>query len=133
MPTIEELEHRVTRLEALFEEVTKERLDFIAQGQAELLAKTEKNTTEIEAVKDRLNSLAQRLDQLYEKTERDKTEILVKVAEVLIKTEQDKTEILTKTERDKREIIYWVAGLMVGFATLLITAMWALLSFAIKP
>ena len=115
MPTIEELEHRVARLETLFEEVTKERLDFIAQGQAEILAKTEKNTAEIGAVKERLNSLAQRLDQLYEKTERDKT------------------EILTKTERDKREIIYWMAGLLVGFATLLITAMWALLSFAVKP
>ena len=112
MPTIEELEHRIARLETLLEEVIKERLNSIFQ---------------------RLDQLSQRLDQLYEKTERDKTEILVKVAEVLIKTEQDKTEILTKTERNKREIIYWVAGLMVGFATLLITAMWALLSFAIKP
>lgn len=112
MPTIEELEHRVARLETLLEEVIKERLNSIFQ---------------------RLDQLSQRLDQLYEKTERDKTEIFSRMA-------QDKTEILSKvadvlvkTERDKREIIYWVAGLMVGFATLLITAMWALLSFAIKP
>jgi hypothetical protein len=116
MPTLEELEHRVARLEALLEEVIMERL----------------------------NSISQRLDQLYEKTERDKTEILSKMAqdksEILSKTEQDKTEILSKvadvlikTEKDKREIIYWVAGLLVGFATLLITAIWALLSFAIKP
>jgi len=127
MPTIEELEHRVARLETLLEEVIMERL----------------------------NSISHRLDQLYEKTERDKTEILSKMAqdkseilsrmaqdktETLVKTEKDKTEILSKvadvlvkTEKDKREIIYWVAGLLVGFATLLITAIWALLSFAIKP
>ncbi|HHT9119583.1 MAG TPA: hypothetical protein ACFYD3_03420 [Candidatus Hypogeohydataceae bacterium YC41] len=87
MPTIEELEQRVARLESLFEDVVKERLNY----------------------------LAQRLDQLYEKTERDKT------------------EILTKTDRDKRELIYWMGGMLLGFATLLITAMWAMLSFAIKP
>jgi hypothetical protein len=115
MPTIEELEHPPQRGSLALLPYTKERLDFIAQGLAEILAKTEKNTAEIGAVKERLNSLAQRLNQLYERTERDKT------------------EILTKTERDKREIIYWMAGLLVGFATLLITAMWALLSFAIKP
>jgi len=45
MPTIEELEHRVSRLETLFEEVIKERLTYISQ----------------------------RLDQLYDKTEKDKT------------------------------------------------------------
>lgn len=109
MPTIEELEHRVARLETLLEEVIMERL----------------------------NSISQRLDQLYEKTERDKTEILSKMAqdksEILSRMAQDKSEILTKTEKDKREIICWVAGLLVGFATLLITAMWALLSFAVKP
>lgn len=68
-----------------------------------------------EVVKEKLNYLAQRLDQLYEKTERDKT------------------EILAKTDRDKRELIYWMGGMLLGFATLLITAMWALLSFAVKP
>lgn len=66
MPTIEELEHRVTRLEALFEEVLKERMNLIAT----------------------------RLDQLYEKTERDKTELLEKIAHLYAKTEKDKTEII---------------------------------------
>lgn len=50
MPTIEELEHRITRLEALYGDVLKEKIGHIAS----------------------------RLDQVYEKTERDKTEILAK-------------------------------------------------------
>jgi hypothetical protein len=50
MPALEELEHRVARLETLFEDVLKERINLIAT----------------------------RLDQIYEKTERDKTEILAK-------------------------------------------------------
>jgi hypothetical protein len=105
MPTLEDLEHRVAKLEVLFEEVVKEKLNYIIQ---------------------RLDYQNQRLDQLYEKTERDK-------AEILTKTDRDKTEILTKTDRDKRELIYWMVGILLGFATLLITAMWALLSFAIRP
>jgi uncharacterized Rmd1/YagE family protein len=75
MPTIEELEHRISRLEVLFEELIKDRLTYISQ----------------------------RLDQLYE-----------------------------KTERDKRELIYWMVGLILGFSTLTITAIWAILSFALK-
>lgn len=109
MPTIEDIEHRVARLESLFEEVVKERLNY----------------------------LAQRFDQLYEKTERDKTEILTKTerdkTEILTKMERDKAEILAKTDGDKKELIYWMGGMLLGFATLLITAMWALLSFAVKP
>ena len=77
-------------------------------------------------------SIAARLDQLYEKTERDKTELISKIADVFIKTEKDKAEILTKTERDKRELIYWMVGLNIGFLTLTITALWAILTFAIK-
>ncbi len=108
MPEIEELEHRITRLESLYEDVLKERLIQIAS----------------------------RIDQLYEKTERDKTEILAKTErdkmEILTKTEKDKSEILIKTEKDKRELIYWMIGLNVGFLTLTITAIWAILSFALK-
>lgn len=104
MPTIEELEHRVSRLETLFEEVIKERLTYISQ----------------------------RLDQLYDKTERDKSELLEKIGSLYAKTERDKAELLAKTDRDKREFIYWMVGLILGFATLTITAMWAILSFALK-
>ncbi len=86
MPTIEELEHRVSRLETLFEEVIKDRLTYISQ----------------------------RLDQLY------------------VKTEKDKTEILAIIEQNKTELIRWMIGLLVGFSTLIITAIWAILSFAIK-
>ena len=104
MPDIEELEHRLTRLESLYEDVLKEKI----------------------------TSIAARLDQLYEKTERDKTELISKIADVLIKTEKDKTDILTKTDKDKRELIYWMVGLNIGFLTLTITALWAILSFALK-
>jgi hypothetical protein len=115
MPAIEELEQRVARLETLFEDVLKEKITHISA----------------------------RLDQLYEKTERDKTELLEKIAnlyaktekdkaEILVKTEKDKAEILAKTDKDKRELIYWMVGLMLGFSTLTITAIWAILSFALK-
>lgn len=86
MPEIEELEHRITRLEALYGDVLKERI----------------------------TQIASRADQIYEKIERDKTEILI------------------KTEKDKREIIYWMVGLNLGFLTLTITALWAILSFALR-
>jgi type IV secretory pathway component VirB8 len=104
MPTLEELEHRISRLEVLFEELIKDRLTYISQ----------------------------RLDQLYEKTERDKTELLEKIGSLYAKTEKYKAEILAKTDRDKRELIYWMVGLMLGFSTLTITAIWAILSFALK-
>ncbi|MFZ6016167.1 MAG: hypothetical protein ACOYU0_00870 [Nitrospirota bacterium] len=97
MPTVEELEQRVSRLESLYEDVIKERLNLILS----------------------------RLDQIYEKTERDKTEILTKMA-------NDKTEILAKTEKDKTELIRWMIGLLVGFATIIITATGIILSFALK-
>jgi len=86
MPAIEELEQRVSRLEALFEDVLKERITHIST----------------------------RLDQLYEKTERDKS------------------EVLAKTDKDKRELIYWMVVLMLGFSTLIITAIWGILSFALR-
>ena len=97
MPEIEELEHRITKLESLYEDALKERITHIAP----------------------------RLDQLYEKTERDKTELLIKI-------EQNKADILAKTDKDKRELIYWLVGLMLGFSTLTITAIWAIISLALK-
>ena len=97
MPTLEEIEQRVARLETLYEDVLKERLTYISS----------------------------RLDQLYEKTERDKSEILAK-------TERDKSEILAKTDKDKRELILWMVGVIIAFLTLNITAIWGILSFALK-
>ncbi|MCL0051408.1 hypothetical protein M1M97_01890 [Thermodesulfovibrionales bacterium] len=128
--TIEELEYRVSKLENLYGEVLRERLiyiservDHLSESLIQLHKKTEKDKTEI-----------------LIKTERDKTEILTKTerdkAEILTKTEKDKTEILTqlyeKTERDKREFIYWISGLVLGFSVLTITAVWAILSFALR-
>ncbi len=70
-----------------------------------------------DVLKERLALILQRLDQLYEKTERDEAEILakLKVTELYEKTERNKTEIFTKMEKDKRELIKWMIGLLVGF------------------
>lgn len=97
MATIEELEHRVARLESLYDDVLKEKLAFISQ----------------------------RLDQLYEKTERDKTEMLAKLYEKI-------AGLYEKTERDKKELIKWMIILPISFSAVIITAIWAMLSFALK-
>lgn len=93
MPSIEELEQRVLRLETPFEEVIKEKLAYISQ----------------------------RLDQLYD--------LYTKLYE---KTEKDKTGLLEKMSKDKRDLVYWMVGLVLGFSTLTITAIWAILSFALE-
>ncbi|MCL0067092.1 hypothetical protein M1N54_04350 [Thermodesulfovibrionales bacterium] len=112
MAITEELEQRVLRLETLFEDVLKEKRDFIAL----------------------------RLDQIYEKTERDKFEILTKterdkteiLAQLYEKIEQNKTEILVKTEKDKTEIIKWTVGSFIGFSVLIISALALILPIVIK-
>ncbi|MCL0036976.1 hypothetical protein M1N01_01505 [Thermodesulfovibrionales bacterium] len=164
------IEQRVSRLEALFEDVLKERINFIAlrldqiyekteKDKAEVLTKTETDKTEIKA------EIAEKFMGLYEKTEKDKAEIAEKFMGLYEKTEKDKAEILTKTERDKTELIdrmqrdktelidrmqrdktelidrmqrnkteliYWMTGLVLGFSALTITAIWAILSFALR-
>jgi hypothetical protein len=126
MPTLEELEHRISRLEVLFEELIKDRLTYISQRIDQLYEKTERDKTEVLAKTERdKTELLEKIGSLYAKTERDKSEVLAK-------TERDKSEILAKTDRDKRELIYWMVGLTLGFSTLTITAIWAILSFALK-
>ncbi|MEW6215732.1 MAG: hypothetical protein AB1478_11140 [Nitrospirota bacterium] len=119
MPTIEELEHRVSRLETLFEEVIKDRLTYISQRLDQLYEKTEKDKSD-----------------LYAKTEKDKSELLEKMtniyADLYAKTEKDKSDLYAKTEKDKRVLVQWMVGLFAGFSTLIITAMWAIISFAVK-
>ncbi len=68
MPTIEDLEHRIARLESLYDDVLKERLTFISQRLDQLYEKTEKSKAEI------LAKLYEKVTELYEKVERDKTE-----------------------------------------------------------
>ncbi|MFN3533393.1 MAG: hypothetical protein ACK41Q_12935 [Candidatus Brocadia sp.] len=130
MPEIEELEHRITRLEALYEDVLKERITQIASRLDQLYEKTERDKTEI------LAKIEKDKSEILTKTEKDKSEMLAKTekdkSEILVEAEKDKTEILIKTDRDKREIIYWMVGLNLGFLTLTITALWAILSFALK-
>ncbi len=115
MPALEELEHRVARLETLFEDVLKERINLIAARLDQIYEKTERDKTEILA-----------------KTERDKTELLEKIANLYAKTEKDKSEILAKTEKDKKELIKWMIVLLVGFSTIIISAIGIILSLALK-
>jgi hypothetical protein len=52
--------------------------------------------------------------------------------ELIERMERDKTELIERMERDKRTIILWFIGAMLAFSTLNITAMWAILSMALK-
>ncbi|MCL0030255.1 hypothetical protein M1M93_00950 [Thermodesulfovibrionales bacterium] len=92
MPLVEEVEHRVSRLEIIVEDIIEDRPVLISQRLGQLYEKTERDKTEI-------------LTQLYKKTEKDKAELKTEVFAILTKTERDKTEILTKTERDKTELL----------------------------
>ena len=87
MAAIEELEQRVARLETLFEDVLKDRIDHIAT----------------------------RIDQLYEKTERDKSEILAKTERDKTELLEKMLNLHAKTEKDKRELILWMVGLTPRF------------------
>jgi hypothetical protein len=122
MPAIEELEHRVARLESLFEDVLKERMNLIAARLDQIYEKTERDKTE----------LLEKIGNLYAKTEKDKAELLEKIGNLYTKTEKDKAEILVKTERDKREIIKWMIGLLIGFSTIIITAIGVIITLALR-
>jgi hypothetical protein len=91
----------------------------IESHRADIHAKTEKDKSEI------LTNTEKDKAEILAKTEKDKAEILTIIEKV-------KSEILTKTEKDKRELISWMIGLFVAFSALMITAMWAILTFALK-
>ncbi len=57
---------------------------------------------------------------------------LERLKSIYAKNEKGKSEILAKTDNDKRELILWIIGLFIGFSTINITAVWAILSFAVK-
>jgi uncharacterized protein (DUF342 family) len=139
--SMEEIEKRMKRLEIIYDEVLKERFAHIDER--------------FNIVEMRLNTLELRLNALYEKTERDKTELIERMerglaslkVELIERMERNKTELIEKIEkgfasvrveliermeRDKRTIILWFIGAMLAFSTLNITAMWAILSMALK-
>jgi hypothetical protein len=121
--SMEEIEKRMKRLEIIYDEVLKERFAHIDE---------------------RFNILEMRLNALYEKTERDKTELIERMerglaslrVELTEKIERGlaslRVELIERMERDKRTIILWFIGAMLAFSTLNITAMWAILSMALK-
>jgi uncharacterized protein (DUF342 family) len=124
--SMEEIEKRMKRLEIIYDEVLKDRFAHIDER--------------FNIVEMRLNPLEMRLNALYEKTERDKTELIERMerglaslrVELIERMERDKTELIERMEKDKRTIILWFIGVMLAFSTLNITAMWAILSMALK-
>jgi uncharacterized protein YbcI len=139
--SMEEIEKRMKRLEIIYDEVLRERFAHIDER--------------FNIVEMRLNTLEMRLNALYEKTERDKTELIERMerglaslrVELIERMERDKTELIERIEKglasvrveliermekDKRTIILWFIGAMLAFSTLNITAMWAILSMALK-
>ncbi|MCL0035096.1 hypothetical protein M1N00_00330 [Thermodesulfovibrionales bacterium] len=87
MPLVEEVEHRVSRLEIIVEDI----------------------------IGDRPVLISQRLDQLYEKTERDKTEILTKTERDKTELLEKMSAFYVKIDKDKREFIPWMIGLFFWF------------------
>ena len=90
-------------------------------------------------------NIEKRLDDIYEKTERDKTELRAEMQEIetalIERMERDKselraemqeikTELIERIEKTKTDLVKSFVGISIGFATLIITAMWALLTFA---
>ena len=81
---------------------------------------------------------------LYNKTERDKTELIERIergnaslkTELVYRIERGnaslKTEFVDRILTTKTELIQWIIGLLIGFTAVIISAVWAMLSFAIK-
>jgi uncharacterized protein YbcI len=154
--SMEEIEKRMKRLEIIYDEVLKERfahiderfnivemrLNTLELRLNALYEKTERDKTElIERMERGLASLRVELTEkierglaslrveLIERMERDKTELIERIEKGLASV---RVELIERMEKDKRTIILWVIGAMLAFSTLNITAMWAILSMALK-
>jgi len=150
--SMEEIEKRMKRLEIIYDEVLKERfahiderfnilemrLNTLELRLNALYEKTERDKTElIERMERGLASLRVELiermerdkTELIERMERDKTELIERIEKGLSSV---RVELIERMERDKRTIILWFIGVMLAFSTLNITAMWAILSMALK-
>ena len=68
---------------------------------------------DVKDIKIDIKAINQRLDMLYEKSERDKTEFIERI------------------ETSKTDMIKWMVGISATFSVITITAIWAILSFAI--
>ncbi|MBW8050915.1 MAG: hypothetical protein FVQ77_11380 [Cytophagales bacterium] len=103
---VEELAQRVSHLEG--------RYDGIAD--------------DVKDIKIDIKAINQNLKMLYEKSERDKTEFVERIEAT--KTEL-KTEFVERIETTKTDLIKWMVGISATFTVITITAIWAILSFAI--
>lgn len=70
-----------------------------------------------DGIEDDIKAIRERVDMLYEKSERNKNEL--------------KTEFVERIETSKTDLIKWTVGIPATFTVIIITAIWAILSFAI--
>ncbi|CUT00487.1 hypothetical protein [Candidatus Chrysopegis kryptomonas] len=81
-----------------------------------------------EVIREKFNDIDRKFDNIDKKFD----EIDKRLISLYEKTERDKTEMIERIESVRVNLIKWMVGLFVAFSTLLITAMWAILNFAMK-
>jgi len=81
-----------------------------------------------DGIVDDVKAIKERVDMLYEKSERDKTELKTEFVE---RIETIKTEFIERIETTKTDLIKWMVGISATFTVIIITAIWAILTFAI--
>ncbi len=67
--------------------------------------------------------LEHHVDVLIERMGRDKSELRAEM-------QQLRTELIERMESQKTDLVKWMVGISIAFTTVIITAMWAILSFA---
>jgi len=89
----------------------------LAQRVSHLEGRYDGIVDDVKDIKIDIKAINQRLDMLYEKSERDKTEL--------------KTEFVDRILTVKTDLIKWTIGIIATFTVIIITAIWAILTFAI--
>ena len=107
-------------------------LEKIAEKVHYLEGQTNGIVGDIKEIKVQLGKLDSKLGKLDSKTETDKNEILLIIEKNKNEMLQKTDEVLLKTSTQKFELVKWMIGLFVGFSAIIITAIWAMLSFAVK-
>ena len=100
----------------------------LAQRVSHLEGRYDGIVDDVKDIKQSVKMLHQRVDMLYEKSEHDKNELKTEFVERL---EATKTNATKELETAKTEMIKWMVGISATFTVIIITAMWAILSFAI--
>ena len=91
---------------------------------------------EVFILKGQYNGISADVKEIKHEVKELRSDMLREIKELYNKTERDKTELIERIERGKaellKELLKWMLAMFIGFATLIITALWAILNFAIK-